>query len=271
PAVSWATYLGVGNQNQGTGIAVDSSGNAYVVGWTDGNFPVLNATQSTFGGNLDAFVAKYTSAGARVWATYLGGSGYDKGAGIAVDSSGNAYVTGITAGVGGGTVGFPLLNAAQSSFGGGTFDAFVAKLTSSGALVWSTYLGGSGDDSGNGIAVDSNGNAYVTGQTASTNFPVLNAAQSSFHGRSDAFGAKYTSDGTKSWATYLGGAGDDPGNGIAVDSSGNAYVTGTTNSADFPVLNADQSVAVGSSDAFMVKYTSAGAVVWATFLGGGGN
>src|SRR5258708_4484430 len=183
PVLVYSTYLGGGGNDQANAIAVDNTGAAYVTGHTSGGFPTLNAEQNTFGGVGDAFVAKLSPAGALVYSTYLGGTTHDVGGGIAVDSTGAAYVTGDTAG------GFPTLNAEQHPSGGGGADAFVAKLSPTGALVYSTYLGGTGQDIGQGIGVDSTGAAYVTGYTAG-GFPTLNAEQNTFCGGNDAFVAQ---------------------------------------------------------------------------------
>jgi hypothetical protein len=204
--------------------------------------------------------------------TYLGGSGFDSGSGIAVDGAGNAYVTGQAS-----STNFPTTNPPQASFGGGAFDAFVTKINAAGsALVYSTYLGGSGDDYGNGIAVDGSGNAYVTGQTSSTNFPTTNPIQGTYGGSGgsefpgDAFVTKINAAGSALlYSTYLGGSGDDQGNRIAVDGSGNAYVTGWTTSTNFPTANPVQANYGGSEDAFVTKINAAGSVlVYSTYLGG---
>ena len=225
-ALVYSTYLGGSDYDYGNGIAIDSSGNAYITGWTTGVFPTADAYQRTFGGIFDVFVAKLNSTGAAlVYSTYLGGSDGDRGNGIAVDSSGNAYITGSTE-----STNFPTTAGAQVTSGGNK-DAFIAKLSSTGtALVYSTYLGGSAIDVSNGIAVDSIGNAYITGYTYSSNFPTTgNAYQTVFSGSLDAFVAKLNSPGSSFvYSTYLGGSGSDRGNGIAVDSSGNAYITGST-------------------------------------------
>jgi len=191
-----------------------------------------------------------------IYSTYLGGSGDDTGYGIAVDSAGNAYVTGYTS-----STDFPTMNPLQPTYGGGAYDAFVAKINAEGsALVYSTYLGGSNDDQGNRIAVDSAGNAYVTGTTSSTNFPTMNPFQAANGGGTDAFVAKLNSPGTALvYSTYLGGSDNDFGYGIAVDSSGNAYVTGGTYSTDFPTKNPLQATFGGGlSDAFVAKINATG-------------
>ena len=175
PVLLYSTYLGGSGDEIGYDIALDATGNMYIAGSTTStNFPTAGAFQSTApGGTLDGFVTKLNPAGtALVYSTYLGGSGTDTALAIAVDSAGNAYVTGVTI-----SDTFPTVNAFQGTRGGNS-DTFVTKLNAAGsALVYSTYLGGSSAESGFGIAVDSAGNAYVTGPTGSLNFPTANAFQ----------------------------------------------------------------------------------------------
>jgi beta-propeller repeat-containing protein len=266
----YSTYLGGSNSDEGFGIVVDALGNAYVTGTTTStNFPTSNAFQIAFaGGTRDAFVTKINPAGTGpVYSTYLGGGGDDSGHSIAVDATGNAYLSGAT-----GSINFPTTPGAfQMTFQGGDgsflppfgflppLDAFATKLNATGsALVYSTYLGGSSDEAGLGIAVDAGGNAYVTGLTDSTNFPTLNAIQSTFAGGDrDAFVTKINPMGTGLvYSTYLGGTGDDVGFGIALDGlpSPNAYVTGVTASVNFPTTpGAFQTSNAGSYDAFVAK------------------
>ncbi len=288
----YSTYLGGSYSDGGSGIAVDSSGNAYVTGGAGSDFPTLNAYQSTNNAadpdEGNAFVAKLppsaSGAASLLYSTYLGGSAgiheSEYGSAIAADSAGNAYVTGIArsisdssctglytpsyccTGAGTGTcVAFPTLNAYQSScpsaaIGCGT--AFVAKLnpSASGAasLLYSTYLGGSGGDSGSGIAVDSAGFAYVTGYTYSTNFPTLNAYLGTNEYRGFITKLNPSASGAASllYSTYFG-----PGAGIAVDSAGNAYVAGGAGSTDFPTLNAYQSTLNGPENAFVAELSPA--------------
>jgi hypothetical protein len=262
PVLVYSTYLGGSTGDFANAIAADSTGAVYVTGTTNGGFPTLNAEQATFGGSLDAFVAKLSPAGALVYSTYLGGTGQEQGLGIAVDSAGAAYVTGYTNG------GFPTLNAEQNTFGGGGADAFVAKLGPTGVLIYSTYLGGPQNDQAHGIAADSTGAAYVVGYTSGGGFPTLNAEQNTFGGGSDdAFVTKLSPTGALVYSTYLGGTGGDVGNGIGVDSTGAAYVTGYT-TGGFPTLNAEQSTFGGGSDAFVTKFSPTGALVYSTYLGG---
>jgi hypothetical protein len=269
----YCTYLGGSGEDRATGIAVDSNGNVYVAGWTSSaDFPVTaGVVQSRHGGGRDAFVAKIDASGSRlVYSTFLGSGGQDAATGIAIDSSGNAYLSGSTT-----STGFPVYRAVQSS-NRGQQDAFVAGLNASGKeLLLSTYLGGMGNDSANAIAVDGSGGVYVAGDTASPNFPVMNAFQSATGGSQDAFAAKLTSTtGSLVYSTYLGGSGGIAGLpetavAIDVDSSGNAYVAGTTSSSNFPVKAAFQSVRKGLIDSFLVKLTAGGnALVYATYLGG---
>jgi beta-propeller repeat-containing protein/HYR domain-containing protein len=210
-----------------------------------------------------------------LFSTYLGGSGFDEGFGIAVDAGGNAYVTGFT-----GSTNFPTTEGAfDTGFNGSFDDVFVTKLNPAGtALVYSTFLGGNGFDEGYGIAVDTGGNAYVTGLTGSTNFPTTAGAfQTTLGGGVDAFVTKLAPTGAALvYSTYLGGSGFDEARGIAADASGNAYVTGQSNSNDFPTTAGAFQTTLGGVDAVVIvaKLNPAGAgaadLVYSTYLGGSG-
>lgn len=255
-ALVYSTYLGpvIGSAN-----AVDSSGNAYITGQANGDYPTTpGAFQTTPGGSSDAFVTKQlnSSGTALVYSTFLGGSGFDIADDIAIDSAGNAYVTGSA------EDGFPVTAGAfQTSFGG-SGDAFVTKLNATGsALVYSTYLGGSGSDTGNGIAINAAGNAYVTGVSASSNFPTTAGAfQTTKAVGQDAFVTELNAAGNALvYSTYLGGDGNDFGNKIALDATGNASVVGLTGSTDFPTTaDAIQSGYGGNFDAFITRRNAAG-------------
>ena len=277
PILVFSTYLGGTNFDQGQGIAVDDAGQIYVTGVTSSlDFPTRNAFQPTFGGPfVDAFVIQLTADGSSLnYATYLGGDSSEVGEGIAVDSAGQAYVTGRTS-----STDFPTMNPLQPALAG-LGNAFVAQLSADGtALVYSTYLGGSNrlGDGGSDIAVDGAGQAYVTGRTSSTDFPTMNPLQPALAGFQDAFVAQLSADGTALvYSTYLGGSDPNPegegdiGLGIAVDDAGRASVTGTTESADFPRMNAVQPIYGGGlNDAFVAQLTADGsALVYATYLGG---
>jgi Bacterial Ig-like domain (group 3)/MBG domain (YGX type)/Beta-propeller repeat len=275
PVLVYSTYLGGSGVDLARGIVVDSAGSAYVAGYTGStNFP-LSATseQGTFaGGTYDVFVAKLTPGGdALVYSTFIGGNNDDVANGLAVDASGNVYVTGTTS-----STNFPTsAGAFQTTFAFGG-DAFVTKLNATGnALVYSTYLGGSGVDTATSIAVDSFGSAYVTGQTQSVNFPTTPGVfQTSNHGGTDAFVTKLNPAGTALvYSTYLGGTGSDSGFGIAIDASGNAYIAGETASTDLPGVASTsvQSTNGGGNDAFVAELNTAGsALIYCTYLGGSG-
>jgi len=302
PYVDFASYLGgsqaalssPGGGDSGNGIATDASFNTYVTGQTDSNnFPTASPYQGVKAGPYGiatAFVSKFDPDGTTlVYSTYLGGSGMDSGAGIAVDSSGDAYVAGTTSSTDFPITETPAINAYQGSLNG-TSNAFVTELNPTGSgLIYSTYLGGSGTDSGAGIAVDANDNIYVTGQTTSSDFPTLNAYQSSnkgtADGQSNAFVTKFSDAGTLVYSTYLGGngsaevggvfVGGDVGTGIATDSSGDAYITGYTYSNNFPTTNAYQDSNNGYAgfhrNAFVTKLSADGStLIYSTYLGGNG-
>jgi len=289
-ALVYSTYLGGSGNDVGQGIAVDGSGNAYVTGWTGStDFPTVNPLQATnnawnTASQGTSFVAKLNAAGsALVYSTYLGGTSSlgnpskDVGQAIAVDASGNAYVTGLTT-----TTDFPTVNPLQATNNASIYGtSFVAKLNAAGsALIYSTYLGGSGADVGQAIAADASGNAYVTGTTSSSNFPTVNPLQAtdktSISTLGTSFVAKLNAAGSALvYSTYLGGSDSDQGIGIAVDSFGNAYVTGITTSNDFPTVNPIQATIKGFHDpayqgtSFVAKLNAAGsALVYSTYLGG---
>ncbi|HEV8042956.1 MAG TPA: SBBP repeat-containing protein [Bryobacteraceae bacterium] len=268
PVVVYSSYYGAQGDTAATAVAVDSNGNAYVTGWTDStDLPTSSSVQGFNAGSVDAFVMKLNSAGnTLLYATYIGGSGDDRGYGIAVDGGGNAYVTGTTT-----SGNFPLKVPLQSTLSGGR-DAFVLKLNAAGdSLTFSTYLGGAGTETGYGIALDSQGNAYVTGDTTSSNFPTLTPFQASNGGGQDAFVSKITPAGVMVYSTYLGGSGNEHAAAISVDSSGSAYITGGTFSTNFPTATPFQAANAGGQDAFVTKLSSGGnSLVYSTYLGGSG-
>jgi len=269
----YSTYLGGAGIDAANGIAVDVAGNAYVTGVTNStNFPTTpGALQTVFGGVNDAFVTVFGPAGSSlVYSTYLGGTGGEGANGIAVAGAAHAYLTGTT------VTGFPITPGVVQSTPGGGGEGFVTALNAAGsALIYSTYLGGSGGDKGNKIAVDAAGSVYVIGNTGSTDFPTTPSAfQTTLHGGNDAFVTALNSTGsTLLYSTYLGGTGGDQGNGIAVDAAGNAYLVGNTSSRDFPttgtVVPPDSG---GGSDAFVTALTSTGSgLLFSTYLGGTGS
>lgn len=249
-AAEYFSNFGGSESDEARGVALDTAGNAYIAGFTSStNFPVVNAMQASSGGLTDGFVAKLNSSGTAFgYATYLGGSGTDQARGIAVRGD-NAYVAGAT-----NSANFPLVNAFKSTLVDFDTDAFACKVNSTGAgLDFSSFLGGSTSDQGFDIAVDTNGSAYVTGLTSSTDFPALSAPQPGLNGGNDAFVTKLNPAGSSiAYSSYLGGTLNDQGNGIAVDGAGNVYVIGTTSSTNFPTARPLQPALKGT-DAFITK------------------
>ncbi len=267
----YSTYLGGSGGESGLGVFVDGSGKIYVDGQTTStDFPTLGAYDTTCGtdgtcngGNSDGFMVKINPAGGGagdlLYGTYLGGSGVDLLVSMVVDGSGKAYIAGRT-----GSTDFPTTSGAyDTTYNGGGEDEVLVKLdpsaTGSASLVYSTYLGGSGDDNGHNIAVDASGNVYTNGGTTSTNFPTTSDALStSRNGPSDAYVVKLRPDGLGAadlkFSTYLGGSGDETGHGVDVDAAGNIYIAGRT-SSPFPITTGayDTSYNGGTSDVFVVK------------------
>ena len=270
PSVEYSTYLGGSGYDQGNSIALDSSGNTYIAGSTTStNFPNNDPLgYGKYEGDTDAFVSKLSPAGtAIVYSTYFGGSSFDRANAIAVDSSGNAYITGLTQ-----SNTFPVSNPFQRTLLSTAGNAFVVKLTSTGMLGYATYLGGTGfnGDAGRAIAADGSGNAYVAGRTSSLNFPTMNPiALPKDADSQNAFVSKISPDGSVLiYSTLLGGNADDAAEGIAIDAAGDAYVTGTTYSTDFPVMQSISPSSPYLGDAFVTKINPAGsALVYSTLIG----
>ncbi|MFX0062462.1 MAG: SBBP repeat-containing protein, partial [Candidatus Hermodarchaeota archaeon] len=233
---------------------------------TSSDFPILNAYDDIYNGNGDAFVTKINASGDHlIFSTFLGGNEWEKGNGIVVDGTWNSYVTGTTR-----STNFPTFNAYQDTHGG-RIDVFVTKLQPTGEdLVFSTFLGDTGDESGLDIALDGDMNSYITGFTNSSEFPTQNAYQTYLRGSSDAFVTKLNATGDGLFfSTYLGGSDTDTGRGIVVDEGRNSYVTGDTYSTDFHVANPYQSANAGSFDAFLTKLKPTGdGLSFSTYFGG---
>ena len=251
--VSFSTYLGGAGWDKGYDIKVDSEGNIVLAGMTTSGFPTTaNALFRTFrGGSYDGFITKMNNAGTSlIFSTYFGGSGDDEAVRLALDQSNNIHFTGYTA-----SRDFPLKNPAQV-FEAGAFDAFLVKMHPDGRDVdFSTYIGAEDTEGGVSVAVDSAGFIYVTGFTNSLQFYAINAVGGFLRGLRDAFLLKIAPDASfLVYSTYLGGFGLEGATSVAVDSAGNAYVTGYTSSFDFPVAsNAFQSTKAGGQDAFIIK------------------
>ncbi|MEO5951796.1 MAG: SBBP repeat-containing protein, partial [Chloroflexia bacterium] len=271
PTLIYSTYLGGSGFEYGAGVRTDAEGNMYIGGQTaSANFPITNSLQPTYGGGtLDAFVAKFNPAGtALIYSTFLGGSNMDGATDIQLNDADEAYLIGFTA-----SASFPISNAIQPVLGG-SHDAFVSKLNASGSgLVFSTFIGGGGLDEATRSGLDSDDNIYLAGFTQSSDFPIHNAYQQSLLGIQDAFLVKMPANGSALiYSTYFGGGSADAGYGAAVDSQGNAYVSGYTLSANLPVLNAYQAIYGGGGDAFVAKFNTNGAsLLYSTYIGGSDN
>ncbi|MCI0555950.1 MAG: SBBP repeat-containing protein, partial [Anaerolineae bacterium] len=261
---------GGSNNDRSNDIAVDASGRVYVTGYTQSNdFSITpNAYQPLKASAADVFISKFdtsvSGAASLLYSTYFGGGTTDQGTGIALDGVDQVYFTGFTR-----STNFPLANAFDNTFGGGTcgsstcLDAFVTHLNiATNTLVSSSYLGGSHEEQGVGITVDDNGNAYVTGYTKSTDFTTLAAIQPNKGTDScstppcaDAFVTNVSAAGALVYSTYLGGTAEDYGNAIIVDGLGNTYIVGHTFSSNFPTTpNTFPYVGgSGSADTFVVK------------------
>lgn len=273
PVLTYSTYLGgtAASGEDARGLAVDSTGHAYVCGSTfSADFPTRAPMDGTIAGE-DAFLLKLNPAGTDlVYATFLGGTGRDECHGVALDPQNNAYLMGITL-----SGDFPLVNALDATLGG-TTDFFVSKVNAAGsALVYSTYLGGSGVEfqgEGNTIAVDERGYAYVGGYTSSTDYPTTEGAFSrDFGGQFDGVVSKLEPAGNAlAFSLYLGGSGEDVLNGLTIDGASNVYVTGYTFSANFPVTAGAADTTLGEpDDTFITKINPAGSGLrYSTFLGG---
>lgn len=281
PQLVWGTIYGGGGKDELTSLATDDNGNVFATGQTaSSNFPLrygLTYFDGTLGGQSDAFIIKFNNEGKLLWATFYGGKSDDGGKSIAIDHSGDIYVTGFT-----NSNDFPLKSTGtyyDSIFDGET-DAFILKFTNNGDRLWATYYGGSqttfsdGIDEGVAIAVDPYNNVFVTGHTHTADLPVQNAGtyfDDKVGGDSDAFILKFDEKGNRLWATYYGGESWEEASCITCDSKGNIYLTGYTNSAKFPVKSANtyfDDKKKGQSDVFISKFSNAGESLWATLYGG---
>ncbi len=269
-ALVYSTYLGGTSDDFATAVSVTASGSARLTGTTfSTNFPTVLPAQTALGGDGDAFVSFLNPAGsALTFSTYWGGLASDTGTGIALEASGAAHVVGST-----GSTNFPLSGGFQATNGGGVFDAFVAKFGESGAVGFSSYLGGGGRDEAAAVAVDLTGATIVTGFTASDNFPVAGfgfqktrgGGEDGFVSRVDAAGAALT------FSTFLGGSSNDRAQGVAATPAGVVFVVGFTGSTNFPTLVPSQPSKSGGNDAFFTELSSIGELSRSSYYGGASN
>jgi hypothetical protein len=276
----WGTYYGGGGGESTMNSAVDANGNVYVSGTTNSNAGTTIATvgshQATYGGGQDnAFLAKFNSAGARQWATYYGGPTREFGISLALDATGaNVYLCGHSLSSVGNVIATP--GAHQTTFGG-MWDAFVVKFNSSGIRQWGTYYGDTGFEHANAVGTDAAGNVYMAGKTEATATNVIatsGAHQTTFGGVEDAYLVKFNAAGVRQWGTYFGGTGSDVIRGMRVEGNGDVYVTGWTDNNVPNVIatpGSHQNVNGGGSyDAFIAKFNTNGVRQWGTQYGGGG-
>ena len=261
----FSSYLGGSGFDAIGSVVVDANQNTYVAGQTSSsNFPMKNSYNSTYGGNGDIFVAKFDPSGYLAYSTYLGGNSTDDSDSIAIDNSQNIYIAGMT-----NSPNFPMKNAYNSTYGGNG-DVIISKFNSTGSLIFSTFFGGNQGDFSHGIAVDSNQNIYISGDTSSGNLPMKNSFNRTYGGNIDVFVAKISANNTLLFSTYLGGNNTDFGHGITIDTNDNIYVTGQTGSPNFPMKNAFNSTLGGNYDNFFIELSSSGSLVYGTIFGGNG-
>ena len=261
--VLFSTYVGGSGLDEARGMAIDALGQVYVVGSTrSANFPVAAPRQAGLAGESDGFLFRIsTTSGLLDFSTYFGGASVDEANAVAIDPNRNIYIAGSTR-----SIDFPVINNAQGYQGG--LDGFVARFTSAGTLSYSTFHGGSGVDTLDGIGVDGNGNVNTAGSTTSRDLPVQNAARATHGGGVDAFVSRFSAAGGILYCTYFGGSGNDVSRAVAVTPGGIAFVGGSTASPDFPVLAPFQSTNGGGLDAFLLAFSPTGGLGLSTYYGG---
>ncbi len=279
----WATYYGGSGGSGGNAICTDSQDNIYICGYAHSNFPTQQLSgaywQPNIAGYSDVFILKFNSLGIRQWATYYGGNSVDEAFAICADSQDNIYICGKAG------LNFPVqqLTGAYWQPNGAGSDAFVLKFNSNGVRIWATYYGGNLGSNANSICADSQDNIYLTGETASTNFPVQQLTGAYWQSMNIAIGIwtvfilKFNNQGVRLWATYYGGSTSEIGNSICTDSQDNIYITGYTFSYDFPTQQLagaywqptnNVPVGNGGTSAYILKFNSQGVRTWATYYGG---
>ena len=267
----WATYYGGAGNDQSYSCATDGSGNVYLAGVTNSTTNIASGGhQNTIGGGqIDAFLVKFSSVGVRLWGTYYGGTGNDYGYSCATDNSGHVFLAGRT------NSSADIASGGHQNTTGGSDDAFLIKFNGLGIRQWGTYYGGNGNDEGRSCAVDAGGNIYLAGHTDSGNAIAAGGHQNTFGGLSDAFLVKFMSNGVRLWGTYYGGIADDDGNSCATDVVGNVYLGGATTSSTGIASGGHQNnlagALPGSIDAYLVKFNGAGIRQWGTYYGGNGS
>lgn len=269
--LQWSTYYGGTADDEGRDVVTDGAGNVYITGSTGSLTSIATAGGfQTSNAGSDAFLVKFSSAGALIWGTYYGDTGGEVGYSLAADGANNIYIAGITQSASN----LASTGAYQTSMNGGTSDAFLVKFNSAGSRLWGTYYGGFGADIGYGVVTDASNNVYLTGQTGSSSLIATAGAHQTAigGGGSDGFLVKFNSTGTRQWGTYYGGTAFDDASGLAIDAGNNVYLIGSTSSAGGISTSWAHQTALGggSTDAYLVKFNSSGVRQWGTYHGGNG-
>lgn len=269
---AWGTYFGGSSGDYANRVETDSAGNIIVLGHTSSTSGIATsgAYRTTRSGDNDAFLAKFSPSGTLLWATYFGGNGYDEGFGLCVASTGTIYIAGNTTSSSG-----LALNALHDSVFNGGSDGFLAKVSSSGAVLWANYVGGTGGiTTAHDCAVDASHNVYVVGGTTATgDIATSGTHDASLNGFTDAYAMKFTTNGVRVWGTYYGGTATDAARAVAVDGDGGVYLAGVTNSGNggtaryIATAGAHSQTLAGGKDAFVAKLNSSGGRVWGTYFG----
>jgi len=260
----WGTYYGGADYEEGQSTTVDGNGNVYLAGTTESTTAIASGGHdNSLGGVSDAFLVKFNASGVRQWGTYYGGTGYDYGYSTAVDGSSNVYLTGYAES----TTSIATSGSHDNSLAG-VDDAFLVKFNASGVRQWGTYYGGNEFETGTSIAMDGSGNVYLAGVTGSSTAIASGGHDNSLGGLVDAFLVKFNASGVRQWGTYYGGSGTDDGSSTVVDSNGNVYLAGTTESTTAIASGGHDNSLGGVSDAFLVKFNASGVRQWGTYYGG---
>lgn len=270
PPLQWNSLQASTGMDYAYGVAAakDGTGDVLGCGHTDGtDFPVMNAQQGTLSAQEDAVIYRLDPLGNRLWSTYFGGTDLDNAKGIATDAAGNAYITGHT-----NSQDLPVMNSLQANFGGGVYDAFIAKYNSAGVMQWASWRGGIGSDFGTGIDADANGNIYVVGYTGSTNFPTLNPIQAAKSAVNDGFVFAANSSQVMQWSTFFGGNDEDKFRGVSLDATasniviaGNSMSSGLGTAGAFQQFNA---MSFFTSDGLIVKMSVGQVMSFVSYCGG---
>jgi hypothetical protein len=261
----WATYYGGDGSDFGYSVATDAKGNVFITGTTFSKTNIaFKGFQNNFGGgNCDAFLVKFNSSGQRLWATYYGGDASDDGRNVTVDSKDNIFIAGDTHS----SAAIAVKGFQNNLEGGG--DVYLAKFDTDGKQLWSTYYGGSDfNEKGKAVVVDLYDNVYLLGNTSSPSNISFKGFQNNYSGEIDAFLVKFSSNGERLWATYFGGSALDNGETVATDKNGNVYIAGFTLNLNGLAYQGFQNNSAGNKDAFLVKFSSDGERIWATYFGG---